>query len=94
MFLSVTMSKDLFAGLVLCSMIFFMEGEDEPQKFLFSYHCITFCGLENAPKQPVVFVLKKNCSSKYCKIYRKPLVPEPFLIKLGLQKDSDDGVFL
>ena len=94
MFLSVTMRKELFAGLVLCSMIFFMEGEDEPQKFLFSYHCITFCGLENAQKQPVVSVLKKNCFSKYCKIYRKPLVPEPFLIKLGLQKDSGDSVFL
>ena len=41
-FLLVAISKQLFAGLVLFSVVFFIEGEDQPQKFLFSYHCITF----------------------------------------------------
>ena len=84
-FLLVAISKQLFAGLVLFSVVFFIEGEDQPQKFLFSYHVSLFCGFENAQKQPVVFFLQKKCSSKYCKIYRKPLVPQSFLIKLGLQ---------
>ena len=39
--LLVTMSKQLFAGLVLFPVIFFMEVEDQPQKLLFSKHCIT-----------------------------------------------------
>ena len=51
--------------------------------FIKLYHSL--CGFENSQKKPVVFVLQKKCCSKYWKIGRKSLVPESFLIKLGLQ---------
>ena len=47
------------------------------------YHSL--CGVKNAQKKPFVSVLQKKCYSEFFKIYSKPLAPEFFLIKLGLQ---------
>ena len=68
------MGKELFAGLVLCSVVFFMEGQEIRNSYFHihrkSYFQITvslFCGFENAQKQPVVFVLQEKCLQNIAK---------------------------
>ena len=81
-FLLVLMSKQLFAEVVLFSVVFFTEGEDSPQKFLFSQNCITH-----------FVVLRMLRSSRSYLFYKRSAIQNlqkttcagVFLIKLDLQ---------
>ena len=98
LFLLVTISKQLFAGLVLFSVVFFIEGEDQPQKFLFSHHCITFLWFWECSEAAGRIFFTKEVFFKILQNLQKTTCSAVFLNKVRLatliNKDSGNGVFL
>ena len=97
-FLLVTISKQLFAGLVLFSVVFFIQGEDQPQKFLFSYHCITFLWFWECLEAAGRIFFTKEVLFKILQNLQKTTCAAVFLNKVRLatliNKYSGNGVFL
>ena len=83
---------------MLLYIIFFMEGEDQPHKFLFLHRVTKFAALRMLRSSRAYVFYTRDILESVAKFTEKHVCQSLLLIKLSLQlhlkKDSDTGVFL
>ena len=83
---------------MLLYIIFFMEGEDQPHKFLFLHRVTKFAALRMLRSSRAYVFYTRHVLESVTKFAKKHVCRSLFLINLSLQlyskKDSDTGVFL